>query len=167
MKWYATKDLVSSAPKSVYTLGNPNKQTMFTQSDLANNLANDLINDPEQRRKLISLLQAEYRAAEDNEYRESCLMQPMAGLVRDSYSCEVLEDGTEVFEGDGLTITIPPSCVKWAPGRQEELRPKGPTEMDVSRRRLMFLLQNQERAAPKMNEKDQVTIEALIKELKL
>lgn len=159
VKWYATKDLVYvCAPKSVYTLGNP-----CTQSDLAN----DLINDPEQRRKLISLLQSEYRAAEDNEYRESCLLQPMAGLVRDSYGCKVLEDGTEVFEGNGLTITIPPSCVKWAPGRQEELRPKGPTEMDISRRRLMFLLQEQERAAPKMNEKDQATIEALIKDLKL
>lgn len=159
VKWYATKDLVSSAPKSVYTLGNPCTQ----QPDLAN----DLINDPVQRRKLIALLQAEYRAAEDNEYRESCLMQPMAGLVQGSYGCKVLEDGTEVFEGDGLTITIPPSCVKWAPGRQEELRPKGPTQMDASRSRLLFLLQNQERAAPKMNEKDQATIEALIKELKL
>lgn len=122
---------------------------------------------PEQRRRLISLLRAEERAAQDNQYREDCLMQPMAGLVQGSYGCKLLADGTEVFEGNGLTVTIPPSCVKWAPGRQEELRPKGPTEMDASRRQLLFLLQKQERDAPKANEKDEATIEALIKSLNI
>lgn len=73
------------------------------------------------------------------------LEQPFASMVfSGSYSCDVLDDGTEVFTGGGVTVTIPPSCVQWAPGRKEELTAKKKKKGTVELSGLMRELEKQE-----------------------
>lgn len=50
--------------------------------------------------------------------------QPLATMVLggDSYSCSVLEDGSEVFDNDEYLVVVPPSAVVLDPKRMAEIR---------------------------------------------
>lgn len=138
--------------------------------------------NPEQRRRLIKLLQAEEKTIDANAETAMLLQQPLGGLIfSGGYSCDVLPDGSEVFEGDGIKVTIPPSCVEWDPDYKKMLEEKmGPTEMDKVRRAVFFKLLK-EAAEDKKNKKgnkkdkdvnkdeekeDEALLEKLIQEFK-
>ena len=95
------------------------------------------------RRVLIEVLSFEERAVERERERTAALHQPLAALLEGGYSYDLLPDGTEVLRGAGVKISVPPACVEWEPGRREALVPRGPTEMDPVRQRVLRRLQRE------------------------
>lgn len=76
-------------------------------------------------------LRLEHDAVELNKTQAMKLHQPLAALVLGGgFQCDVLEDGTEVFQNADAVVTVPRSCVRWL---RELKEPVGPTEMNPER----------------------------------
>jgi hypothetical protein len=72
--------------------------------------------DPKVREAALKKLKQIAADAEADNVRYERFCRPLTHLLGGSFSSKSLDDGSEVFTGGGVTITVPPSCVVWDQG---------------------------------------------------
>ena len=67
------------------------------------------------------------QACSATEEREFEATQPLAHMLNGSRSCDVRGDGAEVFENDGMRVTVPTSAVTWKTAPRDPDHARQPT----------------------------------------
>ena len=94
---------------------------------------------------LLQELELEDSNVERNSDLYGAIKQPLAYMVSGGYSCDVNDDGAEIFSNGKVEVTVPKSCVKWL---KQPKQPDGPTEMPVERQQLLWALRIERCRAP-------------------